>query len=608
MSWALASALVLALALGGGFWWFERSRPPARMLALVATMAALSGLGRVAFVALPSVKPTTAMVLVCGVALGAAPGFAIGALAALSSNVFLGQGPWTPWQMAAWGAVGVAGALLGRIAGREPSRLTLAIVAAVCAAAFSEILNLSLVSFGGGPVLSQWALWAARGVPFDVTHTVSSFLFASAFGPELLRALRRFRLRQEFRWTGGAATPTVGSGLRGPEAKPDSSTVPPGLRAGAAVGLVLAALALALAGGALARPATAAAATTPTGYLLAAQNSDGGFGAAAGQPSSALFSAWAALGLAASGHNPADVARGGASALAAVRSQARALTGTGDLERTLLVLRAAGSSTRVAGRDLLATLVVRQRPDGSFGEQVNLTAFGVYVLRGFGRLGAATAGARWIVRQQDGDGGFNFAGRGPISDVDDTGAALEALAAGRDAPARTVKRALAFLHASQNPDGGFPADGGEPSNAQSTAFAVQGLLAVGAAPARFTDAGASPLAYLRSLIAPDGSVRYSRTSGQTPVWVTGQALLALAGRPFPLAAVPRAKRGGRSGPAGRRGSAASTTSGPSGRRGRPSPVATPGASSWPLGAGLDPLAYDAGLVSAYLIAPILSAR
>ncbi len=362
------------------------------------------------------------------------------------------------------GAVGVAGALLGRIAGREPSRLTLAIVAAVCAAAFSEILNLSLVSFGGGPVLSQWALWAARGVPFDVTHTVSSFLFASAFGPELLRALRRFRLRQEFRWAGGAATPTVGSGLRGPEAKPDSSTVPPTLTAGAAVGLVVAALAVG--GGALARPATAAAATTPTGYLLAAQNSDGGFGAASGQPSSALFSAWAALGLAASGHNPADVARGGPSALAAVRSQAQGLTGTGDLERTLLVLRAAGSSTRVAGRDLLATLAVRQRPDGSFGEQVNLTAFGVYVLRGFGRLGAATAGARWIVRQQDGDGGFNFAGRGPISDVNDTGAALEALAAGRDAPAHTVKRALAFLHANQNPDGGFPADGGEPSNAQ----------------------------------------------------------------------------------------------------------------------------------------------
>ena len=45
----------------------------------------------------------------------------------------------------------------------------------------------------------------------------------------------------------------------------------------------------------------------------------------------------------------------------------------------------------------------------------------------------------------------------------------------------------------------------------------------------------SPLEYLESLIAPDGSVRYSRTSAQTPVWVTAQALTALAGRPFPIA-------------------------------------------------------------------------
>ena len=50
----------------------------------------------------------------------------------------------------------------------------------------------------------------------------------------------------------------------------------------------------------------------------------------------------------------------------------------------------------------------------------------------------------------------------------------------------------------------------------------------------------SPLAYLRSLMGRDGAIRYSRTSSQTPVWVTAQALVALAGRTFPLAPVKRA--------------------------------------------------------------------
>src|SRR5207344_278229 len=87
----------------------------------------------------------------------------------------------------------------------------------------------------------------------------------------------------------------------------------------------------------------------------------------------------------------------------------------------------------------------------------------------------------------------------------------------------------------QNADGGLPLQPSGRSNAQSTVFAVQGLLAAGRDPERLHRRGArSPLAYLRSLQAADGSIRYSRTSAQTPVWVTAQALAALARRPLPL--------------------------------------------------------------------------
>src|SRR3954447_18962966 len=123
MTWQLAAILVLSAALAGGFGWYERSRPPARVLALVAALAALAAIGRVAFAAFPNVKPTTDIVLFSGYTLGGPAGFAAGALAALVSNVFLGQGPWTPWQMTAWGVVGLLGALVGRLLrGREPSR------------------------------------------------------------------------------------------------------------------------------------------------------------------------------------------------------------------------------------------------------------------------------------------------------------------------------------------------------------------------------------------------------------------------------------------------------------------------------------------------------
>src|SRR4051794_41345589 len=133
--------LILGLALAAGFAWYERTHPSARVLALVATLAALAALGRIAFAPIPNVKPTTDIVLLTGYALGGAPGFAVGAVAALASNVFFGQGPWTPWQMCAWGGVGVGGALLARAAGRELGRAALAAACALAGAAPRGGLN-----------------------------------------------------------------------------------------------------------------------------------------------------------------------------------------------------------------------------------------------------------------------------------------------------------------------------------------------------------------------------------------------------------------------------------------------------------------------------------
>jgi energy-coupling factor transport system substrate-specific component len=285
--------------------------------------------------------------------------------------------------------------------------------------------------------------------------------------------------------------------------------------------------------------ARAASLAPETSYLLFAQNADGGFGPARGQASSELYSAWAAMGLAAAGRDPASVRRGGRSVLDSLRGQAGTLHGLGDAERTILAARACGASAySFAGRDLVAEVLGARGGDGSFAHQVNLTAFAILALRAVGHSPAFPAirkAVGWIERQQNYDGGFSFGVHGSPSDVDDTGAALQALAAGGARDRRALAAAAGYLIRSQNPDGGLPQQYGGQSNAQSTAWAAQGLIAAGYNPAAIRRRGSrSPLGYLESLVGLEGAVRYSRTSAQTPVWVTAQALIALAGRTFPV--------------------------------------------------------------------------
>ena len=110
----LAVALLsIALMLAS----FESSRPALRQLMPTAVLAAVAAAGRVLFAPIPDVKPVSAIAIVAGAALGRRSGFVVGVMAALLSNFFFGQGPWTPWQMYAWGLVGYVGGLVGYVGG-----------------------------------------------------------------------------------------------------------------------------------------------------------------------------------------------------------------------------------------------------------------------------------------------------------------------------------------------------------------------------------------------------------------------------------------------------------------------------------------------------------
>lgn len=504
MSWQLASFLILGLVLAGGFAWYERSRPPSQVVALVAALAALAVAGRLAFAALPNVVATTDVVVFAGCALGAAPGFAVGALAGLISNFWLGQGPWTPWQMAGWGLCGVAGAALG-LRRRPPGRLTLAVTCGLAGIGYGALLNFSLMAtYGGDLSLQRFAVFESRAVPFDAAHALGNLTLALVAGPAMVRMLVRFRRR--FQWR----------------------AVPAG------AGAVLLALVLAM----TVLPATrarAAGTRDAVAWLVSAQNADGGWGDAPGRGSSPEMTGWAMLGLEAAGRNPLDVSSsGGSTPVDYLRVHVRDLSSGGDFARTILALKGAGVDPRsFGGRNLVAALRRRLRADGSVQGWPASTAFAVLALRQAGARGGLGRSLSWLAAAQGGDGGWGDLPGSPGT-PDATGAAMQALPS-----SELARRGLAYLRSVQRPSGGFALGGTGAVNSQSTAWAVQGMLAVGADAGKAWPDGRSALDYLAARQAADGHYRYSASSDQTPVWVTGQVLAAVAGKAFPVSPPPR---------------------------------------------------------------------
>ena len=192
----LLAALALVLA---GAAWLEAGPGSAAELTLVATLGAAAAAGRVLFAAVPGVQPVTVVCVAAGVALGARAGFAVGAVAALVSNFFLGQGPWTPWQMVFWGGCGVAGAAAAALLRR---RLPFALACFALGFAFSGLMDV-WTWFSFYP--HTWAaltIQLSRGVWFDAAHAFGNLIMAFVAGPELRRLLERYgrRLRTEVVW------------------------------------------------------------------------------------------------------------------------------------------------------------------------------------------------------------------------------------------------------------------------------------------------------------------------------------------------------------------------------------------------------------------------
>ena len=218
---ALLSLVVVLASLGVFFATYESSTPRLRDIMPTVVLAALAAAGRILFAPIPDFKPVSAIAIIAGVVFGRKSGFMVGALAALASNFFFGQGPWTPWQMYAWGLVGYGAGLLVAIPVRASNRASESGLAE-CGEDWSPRKqplierHAALIYIYGfasclmyGFILNAWSILSfyhaqasglagillvyATALPFDVTHGVATVVFLAALYAPWRRKLKRIK-------------------------------------------------------------------------------------------------------------------------------------------------------------------------------------------------------------------------------------------------------------------------------------------------------------------------------------------------------------------------------------------------------------------------------
>jgi len=187
----LAALLLGMMALI--LWLYESRKTNVREIALVSTLAALAAVSRIFFAALPNIQPTTFIVMTSGFVFGPSFGFMTGAIAAFLSNNFLGHGPWTPWQMLAWGLAGFISGLI-RKSGIHKSRMLFTAYAFTWGFLFDWLMNLWHWLFFIYPLnLRSFVAVYAASFYFDMLHAAGNGVFACLFGTDLVNILGRYK-------------------------------------------------------------------------------------------------------------------------------------------------------------------------------------------------------------------------------------------------------------------------------------------------------------------------------------------------------------------------------------------------------------------------------
>ena len=196
-NWGLMSVILVSLTIVAFFFEFEGSAIGSKEIAIIGILSTVSAVLRIPFAAIPSVQPCTYLIICSGYVFGPLAGFMVGAITALISNFFLGQGPWTIYQMFAWGMAGVsAGYLLKRL---NPDRKRLAAFGILWGYLFGLIVNTWFWTAFIYPLTPRtFIISQLNSLWFDTAHAAANAIFLGLLGKKTIDILERFH--KKFQW------------------------------------------------------------------------------------------------------------------------------------------------------------------------------------------------------------------------------------------------------------------------------------------------------------------------------------------------------------------------------------------------------------------------
>jgi len=193
INWGLIATILITLTILAFFFEFEAAAVSSKEIALVAMLGTISAVLRVPFGAIPSLQPSTYLIICSGYVFGPIAGFIVGAITPLVSNFFLGQGPWTLYQMFAWGLVGISAAYARHL---HLNRIGLIIFGAIWGYVFGWIVNIWFwTAFVYPLTVKTFVITQLNSLWFDTFHAIGNAIFLGVFGMKTITILDRFKKR-----------------------------------------------------------------------------------------------------------------------------------------------------------------------------------------------------------------------------------------------------------------------------------------------------------------------------------------------------------------------------------------------------------------------------
>ena len=171
---------------------FDNGKTRVKEMMIIAVMVSLAVVGRIIFTPLPGFKPVTAIVVITAMYFGGEAGFLTGALSAVISDFYFGQGPWTPFQMFVWGLIGfISGVIADPL---KRSRILLGVYGIISGVLFSLLMDVwTVLWWDGSFTLTRYLAATVSAARFTVVYAVSNVIFLLLLQKPIGKKLERIK-------------------------------------------------------------------------------------------------------------------------------------------------------------------------------------------------------------------------------------------------------------------------------------------------------------------------------------------------------------------------------------------------------------------------------